>query len=261
MQVLRSGSKGVEVRRWQAFLVGQGHDPGGVDGIFGAGTERATKAFQKAAGLDQDGIVGNLTLGAAALRGFGVTTGRPDDRAGPGWPPVPAMRPLVGNAARARVFGAFAFVPDPLPDNRENIRITDGWEGRNIVAVPLQELRGVAGAPSSLRVGFHRLAEAQLRDLWHGWDEAGLLSRVRTWHGSFNPRFVRGSTTTLSNHAYGSAFDINMDWNELGRQPALLGEEGSVRELVGIANEHGFYWGGHFRNRLDGMHFEIAELG
>jgi hypothetical protein len=29
--------------------------------------------------------------------------------------------------------------------------------------------------------------------------------------------------------------------------------------LVGIANDNGFYWGGHF-TRLDGMHFEIAKL-
>jgi hypothetical protein len=32
-----------------------------------------------------------------------------------------------------------------------------------------------------------------------------------------------------------------------------------VRELVEIANEWGFYWGGHF-TRKDGMHFEIAKI-
>jgi hypothetical protein len=36
-----------------------------------------------------------------------------------------------------------------------------------------------------------------------------------------------------------------------------------VRELVPIANQHGFYWGGHFRynkhtDQSDGMHFEWA---
>jgi Putative peptidoglycan binding domain/D-alanyl-D-alanine carboxypeptidase len=30
--------------------------------------------------------------------------------------------------------------------------------------------------------------------------------------------------------------------------------------LVGIANDHGFYWGGHYSKRLDGMHFEVAQL-
>lgn len=35
--------------------------------------------------------------------------------------------------------------------------------------------------------------------------------------------------------------------------------KGSVRELVPIANEHGFYRGGHF-SRRDGMHVELAQL-
>jgi hypothetical protein len=42
--------------------------------------------------------------------------------------------------------------------------------------------------------------------------------------------------------------------------PALKGELGSVRELVPLANRHGFYWGGHFRGRPDGMHFEAARI-
>jgi hypothetical protein len=38
-----------------------------------------------------------------------------------------------------------------------------------------------------------------------------------------------------------------------------VGQKGSVRELVQIANNNGFYWGGHF-SRKDGMHFEIAKV-
>jgi hypothetical protein len=33
-----------------------------------------------------------------------------------------------------------------------------------------------------------------------------------------------------------------------------------VRELVPIANRLGFFWGGHFQNRLDGNHFEVAHV-
>lgn len=45
------------------------------------------------------------------------------------------------------------------------------------------------------------------------------------------------------------------------KNPKILisGEKETVLDLVKIANEHGFYWGGHFP-RLDGMHFEIAQL-
>ncbi len=80
------------------------------------------------------------------------------------------------------------------------------------------------------------------------------------WAGSYVPRFIRGSRTTLSNHAFGTAFDINTRENALGAIPALVGKHGSVRKLVPLANQHGFYWGGHFKSRKDGMHFEIAEL-
>jgi hypothetical protein len=42
--------------------------------------------------------------------------------------------------------------------------------------------------------------------------------------------------------------------------PPLVGQKASVRELVGIANANGFNWGGHYENRKDGMHFEIAKI-
>ena len=95
--------------------------------------------------------------------------------------------------------------------------------------------------------------------LFERWEQAGLKPLVSSWAGAFTPRFTRGSRSVLSNHAYGSAFDINAEWNGLGALPRLLSERGSVRKLVPIANELGFYWGGHF-SRRDGMHFELARL-
>jgi hypothetical protein len=107
---------------------------------------------------------------------------------------------------------------------------------------------------------FHRLAADQLIGLWQDWEQAGLLDRILSFDGAFVPRFIRGSTKTLSNHAFGSAFDINASLNGLGVRPPLFGQRGSVRELVPIAHKWGFYWGGHFNTRPDGMHFEIAFL-
>lgn len=178
----------------------------------------------------------------------------------PSWPPRPSLTPLTSNMERQKVWGRFRFEAQPVPGNRENIRILGGWEDENIVRVEIPQLRSVAGAPSSGTVRFHRKAADQLRALWRAWEEAGLLPLVLTWEGSFVPRFVRGSTKVLSNHCYGSAFDINAGWNALGTRPALVGQKGSVRELVPLANEHGFFWGGHFNGRPDGMHFEVAQL-
>lgn len=53
---LKVGSKGEEVKKLQKML---GLEP---DGSFGPGTEKAVKAWQKANGLLDDGIVGNKTM-------------------------------------------------------------------------------------------------------------------------------------------------------------------------------------------------------
>lgn len=66
---LSKGSEGESVRTLQVLLLHRwGHDPNGIDGIFGAGTRAAVIKFQKAHGLDADGIVGPATW-AALLRG------------------------------------------------------------------------------------------------------------------------------------------------------------------------------------------------
>lgn len=132
---------------------------------------------------------------------------------------------------------------------------------KNILTVDILQLNGVdmGGPTCSGRIKFHRFALAQLQGMWAAWEVAGLLDRVLTYGGSFVPRFIRGSSRSLSNHAFGSAFDINVAWNQLGHEPALKDQEGCVRELVPIANDYGFYWGGHF-SRRDGMHFEVATL-
>lgn len=66
---LRKGDVGTEVYQLQSMLMGSGYDLGrwGIDGEFGNDTEKAVRAFQKAAGLTVDGIVGPATW--AALEG------------------------------------------------------------------------------------------------------------------------------------------------------------------------------------------------
>ncbi len=64
LTTLRNGSKGAEVKTIQRLLNAMGHSCGKVDGIFGSGTLAAVKAFQKAKGLDVDGIVGKNSWNA-----------------------------------------------------------------------------------------------------------------------------------------------------------------------------------------------------
>ena len=61
---LSIGSSGASVRTLQAKLKSAGFNPGGVDGDFGARTDRAVRAFQQAKGLEVDGKVGPITLRA-----------------------------------------------------------------------------------------------------------------------------------------------------------------------------------------------------
>ena len=193
-----------------------------------------------------------------------------EDETSPDWPPPPIFPPVTGTQTRQTLFGTFKYVPAPIPGMPEAIRITDNWPSQSIVWVAVPQLAHVQGAPGNGRVQFHRLGADKLKALFQAWEDAGLLPLVLSWAGSWAPRFIRGSNSVLSNHAFGTAFDINAAWNGLGVRPALVGSKGSVRKLVPIANELGFYWGGHYGMsadgsvspgaRKDGMHFELAQL-
>src|SRR4029078_1056849 len=58
---LQKGSNDPAVRDLQEALKTLGYNPGPIDGVFGATTESAVKAFQQARGITVDGIVGNVT--------------------------------------------------------------------------------------------------------------------------------------------------------------------------------------------------------
>lgn len=183
-----------------------------------------------------------------------------DPRSGPDWPPRPTNLHVMTVAEKERIFGRFAYEPTTGDD----IRILGSWVQDNIVDVRIPQLDGklFGGRPMTRgSIQFHRLGQQKLVALWAAWEQAGLLDRILTFQGGFVSRFIRNtadrSPRPLSNHAWGTAFDINAPQNGFGAEPALIGSPGCVRELVEIANQHGFFWGGHFR-RKDGMHFELA---
>jgi hypothetical protein len=258
MKTLRKGDQGISVLSWETFLTGQGYYAVVVDGVFDESTVAATMAFQRGQGLTADGVVGPRTYAAALNLGYPGVDDAAVDEASPNWPSKPSGVAPLNQPGREALFGKFAYVPAPSQANPEGIRITDGWASENIVQVEIPQLVDVRGANG--KVAFHAKAAGQLQALWQAWDDADLLDLVLSWEGSWVPRFIRGSRTVLSNHAWGTAFDVNAAWNPLGAVPALVGRRGSVRKLVELANEHGFYWGGWFSGRPDGMHFEVARI-
>ncbi len=258
MKLIKLGAKGEDVERWQYFLIGQGYElQGGADGDFGPATLATTIQFQQDNGLQPDGVVGNKSYGVAMILGFGGISDTDKSKVSQNWPPAPQdLIPLVGNEAKQNAFGKFKFKPNPKVAG--GVIVTDKWAAENMTLVKVPQLKLVTG--SGDKIYFHKKGAEQLKALWAGWEQQGLLHLVKTYAGAYNPRLIRGSATNLSMHAFGTAFDINVAWNRLGAVPALVGQQGQVRELVPLANELGFYWGGHFKTRPDGMHFEIAKL-
>lgn len=85
--VLRKGDRGQAVRELQDMLKRLGHNPGPIDGVFGPKTEAAVKAFQKAARIAVDGVVGPVTwskLDAALAAQRAQTQPAPKPAAKPG---------------------------------------------------------------------------------------------------------------------------------------------------------------------------------
>lgn len=136
------------------------------------------------------------------------------------------------------------------------------WDDRNIITVHIPQLKGIPtyGAAFSGNVQFYKHAAPQLKAAFAEVEKAGLLKRVIFWDGSFVPRTKRGSKSSPSNHAFGTAFDINAAWNPFRRPYADKGEKGSVVELVPIFERFGFRWGGNWDGPCDGMHFEVRRL-
>ncbi len=154
------------------------------------------------------------------------------------------------------MFGKFKY----RKKNNAEIEIVDNWAQENIVNVKIPQLIGVEGAPKDGVIKFHKKGVEQLKGFFEEVERRGLKHLIISWAGSFYPRFIRGSSSRLSNHSFGTAIDMNAPQNWLGQSPAKVGQKGSILEIVSIANSFGFYWGGHYNGRKDGMHFELAKL-
>lgn len=241
--ILKLGTTSPEVARWQSFLKLP------PTGIFNNETKTATANFQNRQGLKADGEVGPDTFARAAELGYQVPQATY-------YPPRPNFSTPT-NEQRESLFGRFAWRPR---GNGTDIIIEGSWPSENIVKVHVPQLIGVEGFPASGDIFLHRKAAEPFKAFIKDVEKAGLLHLIISWAGSYYPRFIRGSQRSLSNHSWGTAFDINAPQNWLNQQPAADGQKGSLLRLVPIANKHGFYWGGHYRSRLDGMHFELAQI-
>jgi len=100
----------------------------------------------------------------------------------------------------------------------------------------------------------HKDLFPQLRAALLEVEQRGLAGAIDPgqYAGCYYPRFI-ANTTTLSNHSFGLALDLNTAGNQRG----TVGE--IDRDVVAIFKTWGFAWGGDWR-WTDPMHFELSEV-
>lgn len=269
MRVLYQGVSGPDVTAWQNFLRGWLHTGDLLaNGVFDAETKRVTQLFQMSSStsgsptdsLTPDGVVGNNTYAKAMKLGFSVLEDTRIDDSSYNWPPKPAGASFLSDSEKEKLFGAFQFEAAPTPNNPEGIKILGDWVKNNIITVNIPQIVNLKGAPRSGNVQFHKLGAKQLQDAFVALEKRDQFKYLISWGGSWVPRFIRGSTSRLSNHSLGGAVDINPELNQLGTHGAAKGTTGSVREIVETMFEFGFYWGNWFPSRPDPMHFELFKV-
>lgn len=74
--------------------------------------------------------------------------------------------------------------------------------------------------------------------------------------GSLCVRFIRGSTSAISNHSWGTAIDLTLE----GKLDAFAngGTQAGLLILAEYFNDEGWFWGAAYQ-REDSMHFEVGE--
>lgn len=83
--------------------------------------------------------------------------------------------------------------------------------------------------------------------------KSGKVTELKTWDGCFNIRKKRG-LNSFSLHSWGIAVDVNAFENGLNQTPKL--SSGFVKCFT----DNGFEWGGNWRSRPDGMHFQLSKI-
>jgi hypothetical protein len=243
MRTLRLGHRGEDVAQWQRFLTKQKLKPGPADGIFGADTQSATIAFQKANGLAPDGSLGPGTR--AAAQAFGFKAVEVDDLAREvPLPPAGQMNAGLSAARHATMMEIFG-APGKL--TKDCSPITNPRLKKETVTANVGpfNVTGWKPAVDALRAIFTEI-KAEMPDVFAQVQTAG-MSCVR---------HVRQNPSRFSNHSWGTAVDVffGSDVDDTGDGKCQAG----LLKMAPIFNKHEWYWGAEF-SLEDSMHFEVSD--
>ncbi|MFP5502714.1 MAG: peptidoglycan-binding protein [Candidatus Sericytochromatia bacterium] len=223
--VLRRGSRGAQVRSLQEKLKAAGHNPGGVDGVFGPNTEAAVRRFQQAKGLTVDGIAGPQTMGALSagrpsgapgvqtlqreLKQAGFNPGGIDGKFGPNTQKAVERFQRAKGLAVDGVVGPKTWAALGVKSNRILRRQAPASHAHGSVNTPDGPMVRRDGGMISARIAgqYDRMVAAARRD--------GVTLRINSGYRSYAEQVVL--------------------WNRYGRNPARVARPGHSNHQSGTA--------------------------
>jgi hypothetical protein len=155
----------------------------------------------------------------------------------PTLPSVAVVDPLAGIVIPGSYDDLYKYYGDPK---------AAGFAAKFITTVSHE----VGGRQTAMQV--HRVIAPLLHLIWADMTAAGLVGFFKTFDGAFVVRNIIGSTHP-SLHSWGIALDLNAAEYPLGslkRWPD---------EILNIWRKYGFFYGGDFNGRRDGMHVQFSK--
>ncbi len=212
----------------QVMLEKAGHEPGTIDGKYGPNTKEALNSW----------LTQNVTGKPVVL-----------DRV-----PSPAYSPTEEQVRFPKQSDMTAFYGPPGNPKCTSGRVT--FPVPMYLAWDLGEKVKTTTCHERVAVAFQQVFDETVRH--YGESEFRNL-RLDRWGGCFNLRKMRGGTS-WSTHAYGAAFDLDPDNNQLrwGRDRASFARQ-EYEAFINICESVGLVSLGRAAN-MDWMHFQAARL-
>ena len=154
------GSSGDEVRQIQKKLKTLGYYDGTVDGIYGARTQAAVKAFQRSCGITADGIAGPTTLLYLGLGSSGNTGVNSSD--------AYLLAKLIAAEARGESYTGQVAVGAVVLNRVDHASFPD-----SIAGVIYQKGAFSCVNDSNWSVAPNATSQKAARDAMNGWDPSG----------------------------------------------------------------------------------------
>lgn len=207
-------------------------------GNYMALTKAAVKKFQKAHGLEQDGVVGDQTWKAL-------------------FPPVPKKQPIKAAIERLKAIRAITPAGWALKQSQKlaTYGSTEASVRKQLVTVDF------LGFDLKVHKKHAKQFEAVAADI-----KASAEYKKNPYKpkqaATFCWRKVRGGTS-LSNHSFGIAIDLDWNTNPMTTNTTKIvawkTSKGRLPQyVINAFKSNGFRWGGDYKVRKDFMHFEAG---